>query len=1132
MSKCQNRKRVRTISGAGNIKGITIELGGNTTKLQSALKDVNSVSRDLNKQLKEVEKSLKFNPGNVELVAQKQRILSEAIENTKNKLDILKTAQEQAAAALANGDLGQEKYDALTREILKTENQLKSYESQLSGLSAEEIAAAQASEQRSAKLSELSAEQEKLQDSAEKLSKSYDLQVASLGNNASESDKLKARQEYLKAAMENTAEQTKNLEQQLELAKTEYGANSSEANKLEKELLDVKLASREFANEYANVGSKLQEVSGKFAKASEGLNKAGNAFTLGLTAPIVAGAGLSIKAASDFQSAFAGVMKTVDEVVDSNGKVVISYADLEKGIRDMSKELPKSAAEISGVAEAAGQLGIKTESVLSFTETMIAMGEATDMSADVAATSLAQLANITGMSQNDFDKLGSSIVNLGNNMATTESNIVAMGLRLAGTGTQIGLTEHQLMAMAAAMSSVGIEAQAGGGSMSRVMQKINTEVLSSGKKLEGFAQIAGKSASEFAEMWKTEPQEAIIAFVKGLDEIKKAGGDVTSALKELGINSTQEIDTLGRLAGANQVLADAMNISKEGWEENIALTEEAEKRYATFESQLQIFKNKINDIGISIGKPLLEAATAILQALEPVINKIGELAQSFADADPKTQKMIMGFVALLAAIGPVLKILGLVASVVSVVTNAFAILTTGATATSTAALVLSKVFSGLATVFGVIKGAVVAVAAALSLPVGAVVAIGAAIAGLVALVVIYWDEIKAATASLWESLIEVWNGIRESFMETWTSISTFFSEMWTGFTEIVSSVWETIKNTIQVGIMFIAELFTMAVEIITLPFRFIWENCKEIIMTAWESIKSIVSTGINAVSSVISTVMNTIKSIISSVWNAISSTISSVLNSIKSVVSSVWNAISSVISSVLNSIKSVVSSAWNSIQSTVSSVLNSIKSVVSSVWNAISSTISSVINTIKSTISSGFNAALSTVTSIFESIKSKIQSVMDGAASVVKSAIEKIKGFFKFSWSLPKLKLPHISISGKFSLNPPSVPKFGISWYKDGAIFQNPTLFNTPYGVKGVGEAGPEAVLPIEKLSGILANTLTELGFNGNNDISALIPLLENLSKPINIVLDGRTIVQLLAPLMSEQIEFLNKRQLRGEGIG
>src|SRR5699024_4568129 len=181
--------------------------------------------------------------------------------------------------------------------------------------------------------------------------------VASLGNNASASDKLKVKQEYLKSAMENTGKEVSNLEKQLELTKSEYGENSTEVNKLEKELLEVKIAAQQFANEYATVGSKLANTSDKFQKAGEGLNSLGNSLTKSLTLPLSAMGAIALKSASDFESSFAGVKKTVDELVDANGKVVVSYADLEKGIRDMSKTMPASAKEIAAVAETAGQLG-------------------------------------------------------------------------------------------------------------------------------------------------------------------------------------------------------------------------------------------------------------------------------------------------------------------------------------------------------------------------------------------------------------------------------------------------------------------------------------------------------------------------------------------------------------------------------------------------------------------------------------------------------------------------------------------------------------------------------------------------------------------------------------------------------
>ena len=377
----------------------------------------------------------------------------------------------------------------------------------------------------------------------------------------------------------------------------------------------------------------------------DGLNKLKSTGTKALKAvgTVAATAGTAIaamgayatKTSIDFESAFAGVRKTVDATEQE-------FAALEKGIRDMSKRMPQSASEIAAVAEAAGQLGIQTENILGFTETMVMLGDATNMTSDQAATALARLANITGMSQTDFDKLGSTIVALGNNLATTESEIVEMGLRLAGTASQVGMTEEQMLALAGAMSSVGINAEAGGSSMSRVMQKINTEVLSTGENLSKFAEIADMSADEFSKTWKEKPTEAIQAFIKGLDEINASGGDVTTTLKELGINSTQEIDTLLRLAGANETLADALGISAEAWEENIALQNEAEQRYQTTESLIKILKNNIDDLAISVGDELKES---LQDTINVAIDMVNQLSQAFDEG---------GFAGLVGEVGNVL----------------------------------------------------------------------------------------------------------------------------------------------------------------------------------------------------------------------------------------------------------------------------------------------------------------------------------------------------------------------------------------------------------------------------------------------------------------------------------------------
>lgn len=348
-----------------------------------------------------------------------------------------------------------------------------------------------------------------------------------------------------------------------------------------------------------------------------------------------------------------------------------------------------------------------------------------------------------------------------------------------------------------------------------------------------------------------------------------------------------------------------------------------------------------------------------------------------------------------------------------------------------------------------------------------------------------WNGIKDFFSSLWETMKEI-------FTSAWNAMKEFFAPLWESLVNIVSTAWETIKNVITVGIMLIGEIIKAAFEIITLPFRLIWENCKETITAAWEAIKTTVSTAItalkdniivpamNAIKEIFTTVWNAIKTFILSVWNAIKSNIISAVNAIKSAVTTAWNGIKSVIQSVMNSIKSIVTSIWNSIKSVITSVMSAIRSVVSSVWNSIKSTVSSVINSIKSVISSGLNSAKSTVSNILNSIKSKFSSIWERCKSIVSNAISRIKSFMNFNWELPHLKLPHFSISGRFSLNPPSVPSFGISWYKkamdNGMILNSPTLFGfDPKTGKflGGGEAGSETVVGTQSLMSMIAQTVS-----------------------------------------------------------
>lgn len=337
------------------------------------------------------------------------------------------------------------------------------------------------------------------------------------------------------------------------------------------------------------------------SKAEQAMSKLGKIFKAGIAALGIAKIGSEVmqlggyvlQTGIQFESAFAGVEKTVD-ATDAE------IQQFRSGIRDMAKEIPQTAAEISSVAEAAGQLGIQNEYILGFSRTMSDLGVATNMSATEAATSLARLANITQMPQENFDRLGSTIVALGNNLATTESEITEMGLRLAGAGSQVGMTEAQIMGLAGAISSVGIEADAGGSSISTVITKMQLAVEQGGESLEEFANVAGMSAEEFQQAFRDDAAQALVAFVEGLGSMESRGQSAIATLNDMGITEIRQRDALLRLAGAGDVLSESLGIATQAWDENNALTNEAEKRYQTLESRIQILKNNVDDFAISL----------------------------------------------------------------------------------------------------------------------------------------------------------------------------------------------------------------------------------------------------------------------------------------------------------------------------------------------------------------------------------------------------------------------------------------------------------------------------------------------------------------------------------------------------
>ena len=376
----------------------------------------------------------------------------------------------------------------------------------------------------------------------------------------------------------------------------------------------------------------------KANKVADNMVSFGKKATLGVTLPIAAASAGVFKFAKDYESAFAGVRKTTDATE-------AEYQKLSKGIRQMSKEMPASATSIAQVAEAAGQLGIKKEDILKFSKTMVNLGVSTNLSATEAATSLARFSNIMGTSADDVERLGSTIVHLGNNTATTEREIVEMGMRLAGAGKQVGLTEAQVLGLAAAMSSVGIEAEMGGSAMSKLLVQMKLATTQGGEALDNFAKASGVSASQFKQAFEKDAAQGLLMFLKGLKNASAQGKSAIEILDEMGISEVRLRDTILRAAESNEKFGETLNIANQGWRENTALQKEAEQRYKTTESQLQIAKNKLIDIAITLG-------TNFLPKVNQVLNVVGKFADTLNNMSP-TMQSVVGWTALAAAsIGP------------------------------------------------------------------------------------------------------------------------------------------------------------------------------------------------------------------------------------------------------------------------------------------------------------------------------------------------------------------------------------------------------------------------------------------------------------------------------------------------
>ena len=989
------------------IKGITVEIGGDTTGLDKALRGVNSSITKTQSALNDVNKLLKLDPSNTVLVAQKQQLLSQAVSQTSDKLEALESAQEQVTAAFQRGDIGQDKYQAFQREIEETRGKLNQYKNDLSSLQTEQDRLSS----NTARLEKLfSSTGTQVDDYADVLGSKL---VSAIKNGTANSDQMKTAIEKIGKSATGGKADIRQLTDALDT-------------------VDDGEAIRNLIEELKQAGDAAQDTAEDVGQIAENTK------------------GAALMQTADQLSAVG------DKIQDIGTKAIDAYSETENAVTKVNAyfgETGQAAEESANVIKSVYSDGV---------------GESMDSVADAV---LMVKKNLGDLSETDLTNLTQQAITL------DELYGIDMNETLRGVNSlmqQYGLTAQE------AMDYIVVGTQNG-------LDKTN-ELGDNLSEYAGKFSQAGYSASEYFQLLDNGLKNGAY----NLDKVNDAINEVTTRLVDGTIGEsigsfstkTQELFTSWQNGGATQkqvidsIVADIGNCTNQQEALNLAalafgtMAEDGNLKFitsltsvgSTYDSvkgsaqgmfdatttpmqQMESNTRKLQQALVPLGEKLAELANAILPPLVSVITTIGGW---FERLPGPVQNFVIILGALLAA------------------------------------------FTALTPVIAAISVAMGALNVSMLPIIAVIAAVAAAIAGIIAIIQ-NWGAITQ-----WFG--ELWNTICTGIGAMVDSLKAWFSNLWTH----LQSVWEGICNVVQTAVMLLGSIIQGAIDIITLPFQMIWENCKGIVSSVWEDIKSVVSSAIHAVSSTISSVMGAIKNVISTVWNAISSKVSSVLNAIKTTVSTIFNAV-----------KSVASSVWNGIKSVISSVVDGIKSKVSSVFNGVKSTVTSIFNGIKST-----------ATSVWNGIKDAIIKPVEAAKNAVKGIIDKITGFFSgMKLELPKIKLPHFKISGKLSLSPPSVPHLSIDWYKEGGILTKPTVFGmNGSSLMAGGEAGKEAVLPLKGFYDQLEHILSSRMNTGKME-QYLAVIANNSSKGIYLE-DGTLVGHLLPAIDSRlgQAQKLNRR--------
>ena len=626
---------------------------------------------------------------------------------------------------------------------------------------------------------------------------------------------------------------------------------------------------------------------------------------------------------------------------------------------------------------------------------------------------------------------------------------------------------------------------------------------SSALSLADRAMVAVADSAAFYDRSLEETTESLQSFLKGNYENDAALGlsctEITrnEAANRLYGKSFNDLSEAQKQLTLLQMVEDANKLS--------GAMGQASRESDTWTNQTGNLKQAWTDFKAVVGSNFLDIA---VQA----VKKLADVVQGLADKVPGVIQWFNEYKGVLAG----------VAAVIGIVTTAYGLF-------NTVQAIKSAMNAAEVTSLGALVAAKWADVAATAAMLAPYIAIVAAIAAVAAGVIYCYNH--------FETFRNIVNGVAEwiqtNLVAAFEFLKPYIEAIVSAVGELVSAIGDRLMQAFTWIVTKITEVYNSSSPIV--------QAIKTLFTTHFENIKTVITTVFNVIKTVVSTVLTVIRQIIQTITAAINGDWSGVWNGIKSIFSTIWNAIKSIVTTVINGVKSVISNTLNAIKSVVSSVLNSIKSVFSSAWNGIKSTVSSVINGVKSTISSGLNAAKSTVTNVLNSIKNAFSNILNGAKNVVSNVINKIKGFFNFSWSLPKLKLPHVTISGKFSLTPPSVPKFGISWYRKAMdepyLFTKPTLFdvNPATGTaRGAGEAGDEVMIGKDTMLNMIRQAVVVENAGLLDRFDLLIALLDEFFPKVldmlnmSVVLEDGTLVGKLAPKMDEALGELMRKKERG----